>query len=178
MMMPAMIGGFAFGALSGLPVVQCLCCALMAGAGFVAAYLYSKKCAAAGVEFRPGQGALLGLLTAPFYAIGAAIVGGLFHLVMPTDPDQVDEILGQIEGADMPPEAAEMITKFLEMMMGAGGIIIWFLLSLFVGLVVVTIGGLIGGAVFRTQPVLPAPPSPMPPPPLEPPPPPPHMPSV
>jgi hypothetical protein len=179
MLMPAMIGGFAFGALAGIPIVSCLCCALMAGAGFLAAFLYSKQCKAAGVEFRPGQGALLGLFAAPFYAIAASVVGGLFQMVMPTDPEQIDEIVGQIEQADLPPEVADAFTKFLEAITGGpGAIVIGFLMSLFFGLIFVTLGGLIGGAVFRTQPVIPTPPPPMPSPPLEPPPPPPHMPSV
>ena len=44
---PAAIGGLAFGVLGGMPVVQylnCLCCVLVIGAGFLAAYLYSREC--------------------------------------------------------------------------------------------------------------------------------------
>lgn len=173
MLMPAMIGGFVFGTLAGVPFIGCLCCALMAGAGFLAAFLYSKKCSAAGVEFRAGQGALVGLTSAPFYAVAAAFVSSLFRLAMPTSPEDIDRMVEGFEQADLPPETVESITKVVEALSGGGsGFVISLLFSLIVGAIFATLGGLLGGSVFKVAP------APMQPPGAPPPPPPPPSPGV
>jgi hypothetical protein len=72
----------------------------------------------------------------------------------------------------MPPEIADTFMKVAESMQGSGAVVVGFLFALFVGAVFATLGGLIGGAVFRSA-------TPPPPPQYSaPPPPPPPMPSI
>ena len=164
MLKATLIGGVVFGVLGGIPLVSCLCCALMVGAGFLAAFLYSKECANAGVEFKGGNGALVGLVAALFYALANAVVGALVKMMMPaTDPDQVVEMMEQF-GA--PPEAIDMALKFVEGSSGLIGVLIGFFVTLLIAAIFSTIGGVIGGAVFKVEPP-PAPPTVQTPPPGE-----------
>jgi hypothetical protein len=152
MLKPALIGGGAAGFLSALPLVgalNCLCCCLVVGGGFLAAYLYSGQCRASGVEFRAGTGAKVGLYAAVFFALVSAIVSFLSRFVYPQDPD---EIMSQFESANMPPEALEWIGWAVQMMFAPLGILIGFLFGLIIGAIFSTIGGLIGGAAFKVEP--------------------------
>ena len=166
MLKAALIGGGALGVAGGLPLVNflnCACCALVIAGGFVAAYIYSKDCTRAAVAFRPGTGAMVGLIASPFYALASTIVGGLASLAWPQD---MDEMIRQMEGSGMPPEAVEMIEKFASTSEGVIGWILGFFLALLLAVVFSTLGGLIGGAVFKNEPAAPlSSPSGMPPPP-------------
>jgi len=151
MLKATMIGGGAAGFLSALPLVgalNCLCCCLVVGGGFLAAYLYSKDCRSSGVGFRPGTGALVGVVAAFFYAIVSTIVGLLSRLVVEQDPQ---DILSQLESANLPPEWLETAAKVIEVLFTPLGVLIGFVLSLILGAVFSTIGGLIGGAAFKVQ---------------------------
>ncbi len=151
MLKATMIGGGAAGFVSALPFVgalNCLCCCLVVGGGFLAAYLYSKECRSNGVEFRPGTGALVGLVAAFFFAIMATIVSFLSRFVVPQDPEQ---ILSRLESANMPPQALETATKVIELLFAPIGILIGFVFALLLGAVFSTIGGLIGGAAFKVE---------------------------
>lgn len=150
-----LIGGVVFGVLGGIPIVNCLCCALMVGAGFLAAFLYSKECASASVEFKGGNGALVGLVASLFYAFASSVIGGIFSALMPSDPEQAMEMMEQF---GMPPESMEMAAKFLEGSTGFIGILLGFFITLLIAALFSTIGGLIGGAVFKVEPP-PAPPA-------------------
>jgi hypothetical protein len=169
MLKSTLIGGALFGFLGGLPVVgalNCACCALFVGGGFLAAYLYSKECKGVGVAFKPGNGALVGLVAGLFYAVVTSIVGGIVKLIIPTDPEQVIDIMEQM---GMPPENIDMAAKFIEGSTGFMGLIVGFFLSLLLAAIFSTVGGLIGGAAFKVEPPPPAPPAqqPTPPPPSD-----------
>jgi hypothetical protein len=153
MLKPTLIGGMVFGLIGGLPFISmlnCACCSLVIGGGFLASYLYSKECRREGAGFRPGGGALVGLVAGLFYAIAQTVVDGIFKKIMPQpDPQQIVDMLEQFE---MPPESIDMAMKFME---GAGtfmGMVFLFFLVLLVAAVFSTIGGLIGGAVFKVTP--------------------------
>jgi len=155
MLKATLIGGGAAGVLSSIPIVNalnCLCCSLVIGGGFLAAYLYSQSCRSHGVEFRPGTGALVGLVAAFFYAIVSTIGGLVFR------PD-LDEVMSKLEGANVPPEAMDWITWAFQIMSGPLGALIGFGLGLVVGAIFSTIGGLIGGAAFKVEPAGPVAPS-------------------
>ncbi len=158
MLKPALIGGAVFGLLAGIPLVgalNCLCCSLVMGGGFLASFLYSKECRAVGAEFRPGNGAMVGLVAAPFYAIVGTIVSGVFQMLMG------GSIMEQLEqarqmGAEIPPEVEEFFASSgTALLIGAG-----FLITLVLAAVFSTIGGAIGGAVFKVEPPAAAPPPP------------------
>lgn len=159
MLKPAAIGGSLFGLLAGLPLVgalNCACCALVIGGGFFAGWLYSRACAGAGVVFSPGNGALLGLSAAPFYALVSSILQAVLSSV---SPEQIDQIVEQLEQANLPPEVVEKIARFVEGGTGPLGWLFFFLFGLAIAAIFSTVGGLIAGAVFKvTPPAAPAPP--------------------
>ena len=80
MLKPALISGLAFGVAGAIPVINwinCACCALIIGCGFLAAFLYSKDCVGAGAAFRPGNGATVGLLSGLIYGVVSGVLGGI-----------------------------------------------------------------------------------------------------
>ncbi len=119
MLRATLISGAAFGVLGGIPIVGCLCCAWMMGAGFLAAYLYSNQVKAAGAEFRPGNGAVIGLVAAMFYSLAATVVGAVFSSF--TGPPDLDEIIDQMEQGGAPPEVVDMVVSVMERLTGPPG---------------------------------------------------------
>ncbi len=158
MLKSTLIGGAVFGLLGGLPLISALnlcCCLLVMAGGFLAAFLYSKECANAGVEFRPGGGATVGLVAGLFYTIVASIIGGIVRLA--TGPPPVDDIMDQMESGGAPPELIDAMGSGLEMLSGPMGVVVTFFMTILAAAVFSTIGGLIGGAVFKVEPTPPAP---------------------
>lgn len=156
MLKPALIGGLSFGVVGGLPflgAINCACCALVIGAGFLAAFLYSKECKKVGAEFRGGKGALQGLIAAPLYALGHAGVGLFFT----PSAEEFDEILEQMASGGAPPEVVDTVGNVLNSFTGPGAPLIAFFFVLLVAAVFSTVGGLIGGAVFKVEPPAPPP---------------------
>ncbi len=157
MLVPVLIAGGVFGFLSGLPFVgalNCLCCALVVGCGFVAAYLYSKPCKDAEVRFAAGNGALVGLVAGLVHAVVATVIGGVAQLAL--GGAEWRQAIDQMEQVgSMDPQAIETITHFMEstgpFVLALIGLLCWFVL----GAIFATIGGAIGGAVFKHEPPLP-----------------------
>jgi hypothetical protein len=166
MLKATLIGGALFGFLAGLPLISCLCCALMMAGGFLASYLYSKECQGVGVEFRAGNGALVGLVAGLFYAIANAITSGIVNLIARPDPEEMIEMMEQF---GVPPESIDMASKWIESSGGITGIVLGFFIALILAAIFCTIGGLIGGSVFKVTPPPPAPPAAQTPPPPPPP---------
>lgn len=156
MLKATLISGVVFGVLGGVPFLGCLCCAWMMGAGFLAAYLYSNVVKAEGAEFRPGNGAVIGLVAAMFYSLAATVVAAVFSSFI--GPPDLDEIIDQMEQGGAPPEVVDMVATVLEQLTGPMGILIGFFVTLLMAAVLSTIGGLIGGAVFKVEAQPPAPP--------------------
>jgi len=149
MLKPTLIGGVAFGIASAIPILNfanCLCCSLVIASGFLAAFLYSKECRNAGAEFRAGGGALVGLVAGLFYALASTVVSAL----MPKpDPEEMIEMMEQF---NVPPESIDMMSRFMEGSSGVMGILIGFFVTLLIAAIFSTLGGLIGGAVFKVLP--------------------------
>lgn len=158
MLKATLIGGSVAGFVAALPVVgalNCLCCALVIGGGFFAAFLYSRDCQQAGAAFRPGNGALVGLVAGLFYSIAATVTGVVVRAIMPAP--NVDEIIEQLEQFELEPEMVESIAEWVEMSQSSSGLLMMFFLTLLVAAAFSTIGGLIGGAVFKVEPAPPTP---------------------
>lgn len=152
-----LIGGAVFGVLGGVPIIgalNCACCALIVGGGFLAAFLYSKECARAGAGFSPGNGALVGLVAGLFYALATSVVGAVFKSIM--GPADIDQMMQALEQFDLPPEVAEQAAGWMERTGGILGAILMFFFTLLLAAVFSTLGGLIGGAVFKVEPRPPA----------------------
>jgi hypothetical protein len=171
---PTLIGGAVFGFLGALPCIGAInvaCCALIMGGGFLAAYLYSSDCKKLGLEFRAGEGAKIGVVAGIFYWLVSSVVSGVMQIFMKTDFDQ---ILDQMEEGGMPPEALDTMEQVFDVLGGPMGVVIMLGATLVLGLIFSTIGGLIGGAVFKVAAAPPSPPGsgtvapPPPPPPVAP----------
>src|SRR4030042_4234106 len=71
MFRPALIGGIAAGVLTAVPLANCLCCLWIIGGAMLAAYLFGKDSPAI---LKPGDGAVLGILTGIVSAVTDSIV--------------------------------------------------------------------------------------------------------
>ena len=153
MLKATLIGGGAAGAAAALPIIgalNCLCCSLVIGGGFLAAFLYSRDCQQVGAGFRPGNGALVGLVAGLFYSIVATVVGVVVRAVMPEQ--NLDEMMEHLEGRELEPEVLDTSAEFMEMSQSASGLVIMFFATLLIAAIFSTIGGLIGGSVFKVEP--------------------------
>jgi len=159
--MPALIGGAVFGVAGAIPILNllnCLCCALVIGSGFLAAFLYSKECRKTNTAFSGGGGAKVGALAGVFYTVFGSIVQWIIGLITGAAFD-IEEIIAQIESnPQIPPETADGIIRVIESV-GSGGMWLLIPFSLVIALIFATIGGLIGGAVFKVEPAVPSEPA-------------------
>jgi hypothetical protein len=158
MLRPTLIGGGVLGAVGGIPIVgmlNCACCALIIGGGFLAAYLYSNDCKLVGAPFGAMAGATVGLIAGAFYALAHSIVGAIANVVVRAMGfgGDIRETIEQLEdqGVEIPLEAEPWI-EFLASASPFVLIAFGFLFLLLFGAVFSTIGGLIGGAVFKYEP--------------------------
>jgi len=154
MLKPALIAGTAFGVAGAIPVVNwinCACCALIIGCGFVAAWLYSQPFKAAGLGFSAGNGAVVGLASGAVYGVVTGIVSAaLSSLFGLNDWNEVVEQLEQV--GTMDPEVVDQVSRFMESTGPATLTLAGIFFSILFGVIFATIGGLIGGAVFKAPP--------------------------
>ena len=147
----ALIGGSVFGTASALPYlenVNALCCALIIGAGVLAAYLHFKDMDP--ISGRMGQGALVGLLAGVFGALATTIVT-VIVTAAGLKEGQSAELAAMFEslGVSLPPELASMMDDATEV---SGGMIVYTLLTNLVTYAIFsTIGGLVGAAMFAKK---------------------------
>ncbi len=154
---PALIAGLAFGFLGSIPPISCCCCLVAAGGGVLAAFLLSKESKSLGLQFGPGEGALVGVLTAVFYAIAGTFVATVISMVWPQDPTQMLTAMEDF-GMEIPPEAWDSVEQFSGGGEGAGVLVTFFTNLVFnglLGVVFCTLGGLLGGVLFKNEPQAP-----------------------
>lgn len=145
---PALIGGLVLGSLSALPLISAgnaCCCLWIVLGGVVAAYFLQQQGSA---PLSTGDGALAGL--------AAGVVGALVYLVLsipitivlaPVQRAIFERLARSSEG--MPPAWRQM----LESPVGnAVGIVLGFVMMLFVAPIFSTLGGVLGAALFRKPP--------------------------
>jgi len=167
MIKATVIGGLSAAVLSSIPIVSCLnaaCCALLIGGGLLASFIYSRDVAAVGGTFAVGNGAAVGLVTGAFYAVGTAVTSAIMRMVIDVSPaEQFELIREQMEqSGNLPPEALDTLDKISSFLAESGGGLLFIIavgFSLLLGAVFCTIGGLIGGAVFKKNPPAPAAPA-------------------
>jgi len=149
---PAAIGGAALGIASAIPVLNlanCACCALVIGGGVLAAYLYCKE-QPPSTEAPYGDAFLLGILTGVIGALIGSIVSIPFQLLV-GGLGAGESIQQALQQADLPPEVAELVSKFGSGELAFGAIVFGLLVSLVVYTIFATIGALIGTAIFHRK---------------------------
>jgi len=153
MLKPALIAGAAFGVAGAIPVVNwinCACCALIIGCGFVAAFLYSRQCTAAGAGFTVGNGSVVGLASGLVYGVVTGVVSAVITTVFGVG--DLDEIVEQLGGVGtMDPQVLDQLNRFMESTGPAVLSLIGLFFSIIFGVIFGTVGGLIGGAVFKSS---------------------------
>ncbi len=155
---PALIGGAVFGFLAAVPVVNmlnCLCCALILGAGFTAGALLANASKTAGVAFGAAEGTKVGVLAGLMYAVFTSVFQWILSFVVPhPDPAAMLEMIDQF-GGEIPPAARQWIEQIASGELSTWMFLVGFFFSLAFGLVFATLGGLIAGAAFRHRPTPP-----------------------
>ncbi|MCE2557059.1 MAG: hypothetical protein J4F98_00175 [Acidobacteria bacterium] len=144
----AAIGGGAAGIATQIPIVNCLCCALVIGGGLLAVYLAMRNEPA--TDTAPyGDGAMVGVLA----GAAAAIVGLIVSIPMAMIVgDPMEMMRGFMEGIEgMPPEVLEGFSGADTSRMAGLGVLA-FLFSLVFNVIFSAIGGVIGAAVFHKKP--------------------------
>ena len=151
MLMPALIAGGSFGFVSGLPLSNCACCLWAAGAGFLAAFLYSKTCKSSGAQFDTGKGGIVGLLAGAVFGIVGAIVNSVFSLL--TGGLDIDAMRDAIDANPMisDPEAADQAIQIFESVGPLFFILAFALIWIVLGVIFAALGGLIGGTAFKVE---------------------------
>lgn len=163
---PALIAGVTIGLLSGIPIVNignCCCCLWVVSGGALAAYLLQQKQAA---PIDLGDAALVGLMAGAIGAVVSSLISLPFTMMAGAMNYQaaLDQALNNAR--DLPPEARQFAERLRGLAGGgAAGVafgVIGFFFSLVIDAIFATLGGLIGGLVFKKKldPSLPPPPPP------------------
>jgi hypothetical protein len=169
MMKPALIAGAAFGVAAAIPLLNmlnCLCCSLIIGCGLLAAFLQSKQHEEVGLPFKAGDGALVGLVSGLVYGVVSGVLSAIIQLAF--GMGNFNEVIQGIEssGADIDPATLEQITSFMESSGPAVLALIGIFFAILFGAIFATLGGLIGGALFKKEgtppPTMATPPPPAP----------------
>ena len=139
-----LIGGTFTGVLSALPIVSVAncCCVWLIGGGVITAYLLQQG------QTEPislADASVGGCLAGVLGAFVSAVVSVPIQLVTrPLQRQMADLLRGN---ADVPPELAEMVEQLSGA--GMGAVLFGFVVMLVLGMVFSTLGGLLGGIVFR-----------------------------
>jgi len=140
---PALIGGAAAGILSGIPIVNCLCCLWILAGSALAAYLLAKDSSEA---LKPGDGALVGAFAGVVAAAVNSLVSIPFQAVNLAFSKRLIERLGEYLD-QMPAAWDEWMAR------SAGPVsVTWFFAGLLIAAVVFAafgaLGGIIGASLF------------------------------
>ena len=140
-----LIGAAVIGVLSALPLVSmgnCCCCLWVVGGGVVTAYLLQQG------QPDPidlGQVTLLGGLAGAVGAFVFAVLSIPVQFLTGPAQERVSELLRV--NPDVPPEVLEFINQLSSS--GAATILFGFVIMLVAGVLFASLGGLIGGLLFR-----------------------------
>ena len=154
MLMTTLKAGFVAGLVTSVPVLGGLllmaCCAPVIGCGFLGSFWYSRECRRAGSGFTPLMGGTIGLVAG---AVWAAVVTFFIVVTWPGIDDAADAAAMAWEqfGVATPEnlDALDQIRSFCQDTSGLMLVFLVFFFYLLIAAVFSSIGGLIGGAVFR-----------------------------
>lgn len=140
---PALIGGAAAGILSGIPLLNCLCCLWIIAGSALSAYLLAKD---SPKSLTSGEGALVGAFAGVIAAVVNSLISIPFQAVNAAFSKRLIERLGAYLD-QMPAQWNEWLTQ-----RGGPVSIAWFFAGLLIAAVVFAafgaLGGVIGAALF------------------------------
>ncbi|MDX9760070.1 MAG: hypothetical protein RBU27_12995 [Bacteroidota bacterium] len=160
-LIPVLIGGTAMVVVSAFPIinlVNLLCCAGIMGAAVLGVWFY-RRGFPAGLPFTIGDGtavgALSGVIGGAMMTVVAVVTGGLLSDDFAVRlQDELDNAFAQAGSQTADPAAIEATEQLF--MQIAGNPMLLVLVVLFTLLLLFTafgtLGGLIGGAIFKTTP--------------------------
>lgn len=143
MLVPALIGGVVAGILSGIPVVNCLCCLWIIGGALLASYLLAKD---SPVALSAGDGAIVGIFTGIVAAIVDAIISIPFHAMNETFVRRIME--GIAEYAEEMPTGWETWLERGTYSASSSMFFLGLLISVVVFSILGSLGGIIGVSLF------------------------------
>jgi hypothetical protein len=141
---PALIGGAAAGFLSGLPVIQCLCCLWVIAGAALAVSLAGKD---APRPLRPGEGALVGSAAGVAAAVVHSFVNIPFQSAHLAFFRRIFEQLAAY-GQPMPEGWRDILSRTEVGTFNIAGFLIGLLIFAAAFAVFGAIGGIIGAALF------------------------------
>jgi len=147
---PALLGGVAIGVLSALPVINLAncCCAWILFGGGLAAYLMQQNHPE---PIQAGDGAIVGLLAGlvgAFVWVIASIPIGM--AMAPFQSAMAGDVLRNSQ--DLPPELRRLFEQFSGAPTIGLGLLLGFVVMLFVSTLFGMLGGLFGALMFRKSP--------------------------
>jgi hypothetical protein len=138
MFVPALIGGCIAGVLSGIPLVNCLCCLWIIGGGILAAYFLSREAPA---KLTAGDGAIVGIFSGIIAAIVEAVVNIPFRAF---SEKLVQDIMDRFS------QYYDEMPSGWESWLGDGGgkgSFFWTILGLGISIVIFSAFGALGGII-------------------------------
>ncbi|MBD3867060.1 MAG: hypothetical protein IFK94_02955 [Acidobacteria bacterium] len=157
MLKPTLIAGVGTALFASIPMPGLLgagtCCLALLGCGFLAAFLHSRASKQASAPFSSGKGAVVGLVSAVFFSITVTVVAAIQGMRSTEDP--FEKILEEVgSNPDIPAESMKTIEGFVEFMQDIPSFVLLlflFIMWLIITSIFSTIGGAIGGAVFKVE---------------------------
>jgi len=156
MLRPTVMAGIATGLLTSIPLIGGLlllaCCSPVIGCGFLASYWYGKECRETGIEFTPALGRTVGLISGAFWAATVTVFVVWTWPGIDVASEEVEktwDAMGQTS-----PELLDGLDQLRDFYDGSSGfmlVLMVFFVYLLIGAVFSTIGGMIGGVVFRDK---------------------------
>ncbi len=151
-LVPALIGGSLAGVLSGIPLLNCLCCLWIIGGAVLSTYLLAKDRSG---PLTSGDGAIVGALAGIVSAVVVSLIGIPLRAVNARFIQQMSDRIAEMAG-EMP--------AGLEGLFDQGGMAQFsfsmFLFGLFISAAVFAafgaLGGVIGVSLFGRKKVLPS----------------------
>lgn len=143
MFVPALVGGAVAGILSGVPILNCLCCLWIIGGALLASYLLAKD---SPVALTAGDGAIVGIFTGIIAAVVDAFISIPFHALNTAFVRRIIERIAEYT-EEMPSGWENLLER------GAYGTSAsMFSLGLLISVVIFSIlgalGGIIGASLF------------------------------
>jgi len=143
MFVPALIGGVVAGVLSGVPVLNCLCCLWIIGGAVLASYLLAKD---SSVALTAGDGAIVGIFTGIVAAVVDAIISIPFHAANEAFVRRIME--GIAEYAEEMPSGWESWVEKGTYGTSASMFFLGLLISVVIFSILGALGGIIGVSLF------------------------------